>query len=54
MPRQTEYVNTATAAKLLGKSERWVRDIAERGEIGAVKVGGRWLIPKDALPQEET
>lgn len=50
-PRNDDWVDTAEAAKLLGCGERWARDIAPR--IGGQKIGGRWLIPKDALPQEE-
>lgn len=49
-PDHTEYVTTAEAAKALGKSQRWARDIAAR--IG-IKKSGMWLIPKDLLPQEE-
>ncbi len=50
-PRHTEYVSTTEAAKLLNTSERWARDLAPR--IGGIKQAGRWLIPKDALPQED-
>jgi hypothetical protein len=50
-PRNDEFVDTATAAKLLGCGERWARDIAPR--IGGQKISGRWFIPKDALPQPE-
>lgn len=48
----TEYVSTSEAARSLGCKERWVRDLADG--IGGIKVGGRWLIPKSALPQEGT
>jgi hypothetical protein len=44
-----EYVDTTEAAKALRCSDRRVRNIASR--IGGIKLGGRWLIPKDALPE---
>ena len=48
--RQTEWVTTAEAAKALGCTDRWARDIA--ASVG-IKYGGRWFIPKDALPQPD-
>lgn len=45
-----EYVTTAELATELQCSDRWAREIAKR--IG-IKVGNRWLVSKDALPQEE-
>ncbi len=51
VPCQTQYVDTAQASELLGTSERWARDLAPR--IGGRKIGGRWLIPRDALPEDE-
>lgn len=50
-PRHTEYVDVATAAMALGKSERWLRNIAPR--IGGIKKSGVWLIPRDSLPDME-
>lgn len=50
-PSQTKWVTTAEAAKVLGKSQRWVRDMAPR--IGGVWRYDRWLIPQDSLPTEE-
>ena len=48
--RNDGWVDTAEAAKVMNCSPRWAREIAKR--IGIQK-GGIWLIPKDALPQEE-
>lgn len=47
------YVDTCEASRLLGTSERWVRELAASGHIGAVKHAGRWLIPRDALPEDD-
>lgn len=48
--RETEWVTTAEAAQVLGTSERWARELAP--SIGGRKSGGRWLIPRDALPED--
>lgn len=37
------------AAQLLGVSRRHVRRLCEGGEIGAKKIGGRWMIPKKGV-----
>ena len=50
--REDGWVTTAEAAERLHCSERWARDLAPR--IGGRKVGGRWLIPKASLPEQET
>lgn len=47
------YVDTCEASRMLGTSERWVRELAASGRIGAVKHAGRWLIPRDALPEDD-
>jgi hypothetical protein len=44
------WVSTREASRLLGCSERNARRIASR--VGH-RVGGRWVIPVDALPSEE-
>jgi hypothetical protein len=47
---QTHWLSTRQAARLLGCSDRTARRIAAR--IGR-RVGREWLIPADALPEEE-
>ena len=49
-PESVEWVSTREAARTLGCSERQARRIAAR--VGR-RVGGRWLIPADALQREE-
>lgn len=44
-------LSIAEAAALLGKSVRQVRYMIDMGRIPARKVGGRWVIRKDALPR---
>jgi hypothetical protein len=44
---QQNWVTTTTAAKRLGCSPRYVRQIAER--LGGRKDGRDWLIPEGAL-----
>ena len=41
------------AAALMGRSARPVRAQVARGELPGVKRGGRWLIPRKALPLTE-
>jgi excisionase family DNA binding protein len=36
-------------AKLLGMSERTAYEAARLGRIPAIRVGGRWLVPKTQL-----
>jgi hypothetical protein len=47
---QQEWVSTRQAATILGCSERQARRIA--AQVGH-RVGRQWLIPKDALPEED-
>jgi len=43
------YVDIATAARLLNKTERWIRRLCTSGKLaGARKNGGRWEIPAAA------
>ncbi|MHA4852446.1 helix-turn-helix domain-containing protein [Rhodococcus sp. MSC1_016] len=44
-----EFIDTAAAATLLGCSAANVRDLARRGTLPAVHVGGRWLVAADAV-----
>ena len=44
-----ETIPLRRAADLLGKHERTVRRWIERGDLAAVKIGGRIAIPLDAL-----
>lgn len=49
-PGRAAYTVAALAAEL-SVSERTVRNAIERGELHAVKRGGRWLIGADAVRQ---
>lgn len=49
-----EWVTTTEAAKALGVTDRWVRELASIGDVGAVKRAGRWWIPRDAIPEEDS
>lgn len=44
-----EFVDTATAARILGCSPGNVRDLARRGTLPARRVGRVWLVSADAL-----
>lgn len=41
-----DVVDTATAAQLLGTSAANARDLARRGVVPAVRVGGRWIFDR--------
>lgn len=43
-------LSAAEAAQLLRQSERTVRARLARGELPGRKQGGRWLVPREALP----
>jgi hypothetical protein len=49
-PAQAEWISTRQAAKALGCSQRQAQRIA--AQVGH-RVGGRWLVPADALQREE-
>ncbi|MEZ4434239.1 MAG: helix-turn-helix domain-containing protein [bacterium] len=42
------------AAALVGKSPRTIREHARTGRIDARRIGGRWLIPRDAVADDAT
>ncbi|MEM6455112.1 MAG: helix-turn-helix domain-containing protein [Acidobacteriota bacterium] len=44
-------VSIKEAARLLGQSERQIRYLITRGRLPAEKIGGRWHIERDDLPQ---
>lgn len=44
-----EFVDTITAARVLGCTPGNVRDRARRGTLPAVQVGGRWLVSTAGL-----
>ncbi|MCK6529908.1 helix-turn-helix domain-containing protein [Myxococcota bacterium] len=46
-------LSLADAARLLGQSERQVRYLIQTGRLAALKVAGRWVIERDALPLTE-
>jgi len=48
---EDHWITTGEAARRLHKSERTARRIAEQG-IGR-RVGRQWLLPADAIPEEE-
>jgi excisionase family DNA binding protein len=46
-----EPISTAEAASLLALSATRVRAMVSRGQLPAVKVGGRWLVERSAVEQ---
>ena len=46
-----EYVNTTTAATVLGRTPRWVRTLARAGTFRSRMVGGRWLVALEDVEQ---
>jgi excisionase family DNA binding protein len=49
----TVYYTVEEVAKILRVHENTIYLWIESKELGAVKIGGRWRIPKDSLPQVE-
>ncbi len=47
-------LSVTEAAQLLGQSPRTVRARLSRGELAGRKRGGRWVIPREALPLPES
>jgi excisionase family DNA binding protein len=47
-----ELVTVAVAARLLGKSRDTIYRWLEGGRLAGRKVGGRWLVYKDAVEKE--
>lgn len=45
-------ISLAEAAALLHKSERQLRYMMQLGTLHAIKVGNRWMIQRDQLPQD--
>jgi excisionase family DNA binding protein len=48
-----EVLTVADAAEVLGLSPSRVRAMASRGQIEATKIGGRWLIDRDAVESRQ-
>ena len=56
----TNYIDTATAARLLNRTPRWITQLIQRGELFAEQINGRiggdggisYRIPVEALPAE--
>lgn len=44
-----EFVDTVTAAQVLGCTPANVRDLARRGTLPARRIGNRWLVSADAV-----
>ena len=44
------HATLAEAAALLHKSERQLRYMMQQGKLTGVRVGNRWMIPRDQLP----
>lgn len=42
-------IDVSTAAQIRGSSEKFIRDLAVRGEISASKLGGQWRINRDSF-----
>jgi excisionase family DNA binding protein len=48
-PSETQTLSLAEAAFVLGVHRLTLRAAIERGEIRAVRVGRRWLVPRSAI-----
>lgn len=44
-----DYLSTHEAAQQLGMSQRWITLLIERGQMRALRVGGVWILPRDAI-----
>jgi excisionase family DNA binding protein len=44
----TKYVSTKEAAAIMGVSDRFVRKLAEKGDIAAIKIGWSYIIELEA------
>ncbi len=44
-----KWVTTKTAAALTGYTATYIRRLAGRGDVAAVKIGRDWLVERDAL-----
>lgn len=44
-----KYMSTAEVAEAIDRSEQYVMKICRQGKITAAKVGGKWLIPCEAV-----
>lgn len=49
LPAWGPELSTASAARLLGITDRGVRDLASRGSLVARKVGGVWLVDSTSV-----
>lgn len=41
-----ELIDTAEAAQILDVTPRWVRDLIERGDLPAQRVGNQWVLTR--------
>ena len=47
---ESKLFNVRQAARQLGNTQKYVRDLLYEGKLpGAKKVGNRWVIPGDAI-----
>jgi len=42
------WISTSEAAVIMGVTDRWVRRMAEKGEIEHMRVGKTWIISRRA------
>ena len=49
MPDLPMLIDVDTAARVVGVSQRYVRDLCRDGTIKAAKLGRKWCIDRDAL-----
>jgi excisionase family DNA binding protein len=49
MDTECATVSIATAAKVLGISRAGTYELARKGTLPTIRVGGRWLVPKAAF-----
>ncbi len=49
MEEQCQTLTVAEAAHLLGVSDRHLYELCRRGQVPALRLGTRWLIPRAAL-----
>lgn len=49
MPKQLISLRRLQKDHLPDLSERWLYDLTRRGQIPAVRIGGRWLFDADAV-----
>jgi excisionase family DNA binding protein len=49
MKKEAAYYTTTEFAEMFRISDRTVRRMISRGQLPAIKVGGQWRIPREAV-----